>query len=263
MGIRRLGTVAVAAAVLVAGCDYGATTSATHVADTSAQFEGLLHNDSSGSLTYWFEYGLTPEMGSRTPNRSMSFASPGARPVSGMVLGLDEGTTYHYRLCARNPDGGGLCGAPVSFTTTAGRDSVQGLGISVEMPEIGYHVGTLIDASSLPDGTDVQGHASTSPGSAYFRIPDEGPVTCLRVDGNRASIGFLADMSEWDPTLPPLNVIVHVQDGGPMNDLFIVSQVDVEPTTCPDPDIAFDAEPSLPNLPQPVTRGDLVVHDHS
>jgi hypothetical protein len=256
MGVRRLGAVAVMVGLLAA-CDYGEATSATYVADTTAQLDGRLHNDSTGSLSYWFEYGPTRELGSRTASGSLTFTSAGTKPVSQTVFGLEEGTTYFYRLCARNPDGGGMCGAAQVFTTTSGRDSVNGLGVSFEIPELGHHVGTIIDASSLPDGTDVEGHASTSPGTAYFRLPDEGEVTCLRVDGNRASVGFVADLSVYDPSLPMVNVLVHVQDGGVTNDLFIVSHVAEEPTTCPDPDVAFATE-----LPQFTTRGDLVVHDH-
>jgi phosphodiesterase/alkaline phosphatase D-like protein len=66
------------------------------------------------ATTWWFEYGTSTGYGSRTPSRSAGSGS--ARTVTAAVSGLRPGTTYHYRLVARN-DAGTSRGANASFTT--------------------------------------------------------------------------------------------------------------------------------------------------
>jgi hypothetical protein len=259
MEVRRLGAVAVLA-LLLAACDYGTTAPPTHVADTSAVLEGTLHTDDAGStVTWWFEYGPTTALGTTTPERSGTFYPGGTNlPVQATVTGLDEGTTLHYRSCVRNAAGGGICGAIQSFTTTTGRDSVQGLGITEQIPMLGYALGAYADASAEADGSSPEGIASRSPGTYYFRIADEGPVVCLRVEGNRAAVGYLADWTIIDPTLPLVPIVLHIEDNGPTGDRYAVDVVDESPTTCPDPDDLLDAVAG-----NPVLIGDgFVVHDH-
>jgi hypothetical protein len=256
MGVRRLGAVAVLA-VLLAACDVGQAHEASQVDDTSATLEAYIHSDAEGAgnetLTWWFEYGSTPAFGSTTPEVTSDVPNGQARLVASTVTGLDEGTTYHFRACVR----GGLCGRVLTFTTTSERDSVHGLGVSTEIPELGYHVGASVDVSASPDGSDPVGRASRSPGVHYFRLPDEGVVTCLRVEGDRASIGFLADYTMFDPSLPLVPVVIYVEDVGTAGDRFTTELPAEVPTSCPDPDVALDS----PGV-QTVTRGDFVVHDH-
>jgi hypothetical protein len=61
------------------------------------------------AATYWFEYGLTTNYGSRAPGAQNADASAGDGnepvPVSWYVNGLEPGKTYHYRLVARNAEG--------------------------------------------------------------------------------------------------------------------------------------------------------------
>ena len=67
------------------------------------------------ATNWWFEYGTTTGYGSQTASRSAG--SGGApRAVSAAVSGLRPGTTYHYRLVARN-DAGTTRGADASLTT--------------------------------------------------------------------------------------------------------------------------------------------------
>lgn len=257
---RRTLVAVLAAGLLLAACDHGATSPPTHVADTSAVLEGALHTDDAGStVTWWFEYGATTALGNATPEQTLTFpAGSTAAQVEATVTGLDEATTHHYRTCVRNARGGGLCGAVQSFTTTAGRDSVHGEGVSSAIPEIGYYVGAIVEASSEPDGSSPVGDASRTPGVHYFRIADEGPVTCLEVEGNRASVGYSADYSMYDPSLPPAHILLHIEDNGAAGDRFVVDVLTEAPTTCPDPDVVLDAE-----VGETVTMLDgFVVHDH-
>ena len=258
MGFRRIIGVAGLVA-LVAACDVGVTHPSIYVDDTSALLQGSLTTEDAGStVTWWFEYGTTLAFGSTTPEQSLTFR-PGATSaqVAAVVTGLDEGTTYFHRTCVRNERGGGVCGAPQSFTTTSGRDSVQGTGIAGAIPELGYYLGVDVDASSAADGSDLEGTASRSPGVHYFRLPDEGVVTCLRVDGNRASVGFLADYTMYDPSLPLVPVVLYVEDNGATGDRFSSALPAAPQTTCPDPDPVLDGTAG-----NTVVLGDLVVHDH-
>lgn len=252
----RAAAVTVGVLLLVA-CDYGVADPPTHVADTSAVLEGTLHTDVPGTtLTWWFEYGPTASLGSATPERTATFQPGRTTPIAveATVVGLAEATTYQYRTCVRNPQGGELCSSTRAFTTTQGRDSVHGLGVSFEIVDQGLVIGADIDASSAADGSGATGHASRAPGLYYPRVWDAGPVTCLRAEGDMATVGFIGDYSNRG--LPPVNLVVYVDDNGATGDRFAVELVASTPTTCPDPgDLTGAAWQTL-------VRGDFVVHDH-
>lgn len=248
---------AAAGVLLLAACDVGVTDPPTHVADTSAVLEGTLQTDDAGTtLTWWFEYGPTTSYGSTTAERTATFLPGRTTPIAveATVTGLAHGTTYHYRTCVRNARGGGLCGAARTFTTTSGRDSVHGLGVSFEIIDQGFTIGVDIDASSAPNGSSATGQAARSPGLYYERIWDAGPVTCLRAEDDMATVGFVGDYSVNG--LPPVNLVVYVDDNGSSGDRFAVDIVASTPTSCPDPDDLTEASW------QTLIRGDLVVHDH-
>jgi len=67
------------------------------------------------ATNWWFEYGTTTGYGSQTASRSAGSGGV-PRAVSAAVSGLKPGTTYHYRLVARN-DAGTTRGADASLTT--------------------------------------------------------------------------------------------------------------------------------------------------
>jgi phosphodiesterase/alkaline phosphatase D-like protein len=73
--------------------------------------------DSRGHSTSWyFEYGTKTSYGLRTSTRTQSSTS-GARSVSEAITGLTAGTSYHFRLVAKNSAGTSY-GADAVFTTT-------------------------------------------------------------------------------------------------------------------------------------------------
>ena len=75
------------------------------------------------STNWWFEYGTTTGYGSQTASRSAG-SGGSARAVSAGLSGLRPGTTYHYRLVARN-DAGTTRGADLTFAT---------LGVTLTIP---------------------------------------------------------------------------------------------------------------------------------
>jgi len=91
------------------------TGSTTGTTPTGSTLTGSV--DSRGHSTSWnFEYGPTTSYGLRTSTRSQS-SSGGARSVSETITGLTGGTSYHFRLVAKNSSGTSF-GADAVFTTT-------------------------------------------------------------------------------------------------------------------------------------------------
>lgn len=251
--------------LVLSACASGRTGEATEVTDRSAVLTGTVGDVGSGTVRYWFEYGTTTSYGSETPRRTVEVPDARTRPsVLETVDGLAGSTTYHLRLCARNSRGRGICGGDRTFTTTAGRDSVTGTGTVLSIPELGYAYGAELDASSDPDGTDPRGRGLTGPGALYFRLVDAGDVTCLQVDGNRATIGFEADPVDFGqpPETPTPSKLVFVEDNGPAGDRLNHRTVAEAPTVCPAAtDADFAPLPIGGGVPPILTTGDFVVRD--
>ena len=239
--------------LLAAGCDYGVTAAPHHVADTSARLQGIAYADDAETLTWWFEYGPTWELGSTTPEQTHTTPFAGGTEVEATITGLDEGTTYVYRTCVRNALGRVLCGAREVLTTTSGRDSVHGSWFYFD-PLLRLYLGASADVSAEADGTDLEGSASVSPGSLRPYLADEGPATCLRVAGRRAVVGFIGDLSAYGE--PPTYWLLYVDDG-PTGDRFWSVRVDAEVTACPDPTVVPSGA-----FEWPVPADSFVVHDH-
>jgi hypothetical protein len=88
---------------------------ASSVGMSSARLNGTV-SPNGLATTWYFEYGTSSRYGAKTPTRG---AGSGSRPrnASFGLTRLRAGTTYHYRLVARNAQGTRR-GADVTFTTT-------------------------------------------------------------------------------------------------------------------------------------------------
>lgn len=263
--LRGLG-IAIALTLVAASCAIGVTLPASDITDHGARLTGEVRNTITGPTEYWFEYGPTTVYGASTPHRSLDVSDTTiGYPVSEDVIGLAVGTLHHYRVCALATDGKGVCGADRTFTTTGDRDSVTGTATVFSITHLGYAIGGSFSASSDPDGGHPAGTASTSPGVFYFRFTDSGPVTCLHVEGNRATIGFVSDPARFGlpSEILPVFVLAYVEDNGPTGDRFGMS-TRPSPIACPAPTAADFADFSVPGfdpIPPVVTSGDFVVHD--
>ncbi len=98
------------------------TSAATNVATTSATFNGAYTNGLN--YTYWFDYGTTPSVTSKTPQTTINSTSG---TIIKSITGLTVNTTYYYRLVLQIGAGAPVYGAtlnfktpslPLSFTTT-------------------------------------------------------------------------------------------------------------------------------------------------
>lgn len=212
-----------ATALLLAACGFGITGAATAIGSASATLTGVASRIEPGEITYWFEYGTTDSYGMATESQTLSITA--AIPVESVVVGLDPHTSYHYRLCVDDDKGHGLCGKDRTFSTTAPSDTVVG---NAAIVTVGAEFGVVVDARSDWDGADPAGTASIYPGDAGgFR---DGIVSCLRVVGDRASIGFVPARSVDD------NALIFVEQAGPDGrSRFFITVVDEPPSVCPAP----------------------------
>jgi len=105
-------------AAVLAGCAGGYTQPGADVTETSATVHGLVFDPLDATIQYWFEYGPTKDYGGETPRRSLVINDRDNHPVSENLTGLDPGTTYHFRVCAKQLVA--LCAGDRTFTTGGG-----------------------------------------------------------------------------------------------------------------------------------------------
>lgn len=103
------------AAPAAAATEVATTEAATDLTRTGATLHGTVDAPVHGA-SYVFEYGTTTEYGSYT---EVGVADAGVTQVSADLIGLEPGTTYHYRLWALYK-GEGFVGEDLSLTTLDG-----------------------------------------------------------------------------------------------------------------------------------------------
>jgi hypothetical protein len=90
---------------------------ATGVSSAGATMNAAI-NPNSSATSYFFEFGIGSDYGSRIPGTATAVGSDsGDHPVSQVLSGLAPGTTFHYRVVAVNALGFTSTGADISFTT--------------------------------------------------------------------------------------------------------------------------------------------------
>ncbi len=99
------------------------TGSASSVTSSSATLNGTV-NPQGQSTEYYFEYGTSVSYGSKTPGKSAG-SGTGDVSVSAEITGLTPGTTYHFRLVAKNSVGTSY-GENKNFTTEAAKEKPGG-----------------------------------------------------------------------------------------------------------------------------------------
>jgi len=91
------------------------TGAASSIMASSARLNGTINPH--GKTTQWyFQYGLTPFYGSKSP-LAPGLTGSSVMPVSALISGLNGGRTYHFQLVAVN-SGGPSYGADATFSTT-------------------------------------------------------------------------------------------------------------------------------------------------
>jgi hypothetical protein len=172
-------------AVAGTGCAVGVRQPATNVTDTGATLNGTVLSTTGGPGSWYIEYGPTPARTESTPVRTIDFEVNEIEPVSEPVTGLEPGTTYHFAVCAEDGENPGqpFCSPDRTFTSLAAAgDSARGAGRSLDFT-------FDFAASSGPSGENPTGTFS----GEYADFHLEGPVICLNVDGNAATLVFTHD----------------------------------------------------------------------
>jgi hypothetical protein len=151
------------------------TGAAGALTDSQAELGGTI-DTFGGQTSYHFEYGLTSNYGSRIPAVQEAPAGNNRLPraVARIVTGLQSGTTYHYRLVAKN-DAGESAGADRTFTT-AGPDDVapqRGYEQVTPVDKRGAQVNSTFRAQSAPDGSAVLVNTVSSPTDATTTLLNE------------------------------------------------------------------------------------------
>jgi hypothetical protein len=135
------------------------TGSASGVGQSGATLNGTVTPNGTATTAY-FEYGLTTNYGSQTPNQNMgSGATPAA--VSAGVTGLTCGTPYHFRLVGTNT-AGTVPGADQVLTTTACSPTV----VTGNATGVGQS-GATLNGTVTPNGTATTAHFEYGPTTSY------------------------------------------------------------------------------------------------
>jgi hypothetical protein len=240
---------AIVVAVAVSSCAVGVRRAPTLLGATSATLNGAVLSTTGGPGSWYIEYGPTEARTERTPTRTISFEANEIEPVSEPVDGLEPGTTYHFAVCAEDSENPGdpFCSPDQTFTTHNG-DSVAGRA-SYDFD----NTIALISALSTESGQAPTGRVDFTYFSLSQATSEGGPVTCVNVSGNRATVGFKLDR--------PLNParrggLLLIEDNGTPGigvDNVRTRPLPDEPTQCPP-----NTETYTENA---IQSGDLYVHD--
>ena len=158
---------------------------ASSVSPTSAKLHGAV-TPNGQSTTWWFEYGTSTGYGSHTSSHSAGSGRT-ATSVAATVKSLKPGTTYHYRLVARNASGT-VYSADAAFATTGAPLSQTGSAQNV-----------TADAAVLTGTVDTHGRATTW-WFEYGGSTTYGHSTPSRSAGSRAGLQAVgAQLSNLTP----------------------------------------------------------------
>ncbi|MHB8644050.1 MAG: phage tail protein [Gaiellaceae bacterium] len=138
------------------------TAAASSVGTTSATLNGS-ENPNGQATSWWFEYGTTTSYGATTPSKN---AGSGSSSVveKATISSLAAGTTYHYRLVAKNAAGTSR-GADQSFATT---------GVTIHAPALdvvyGHTVALTGTVSTGAAGESVSVYAKRYGQSSFVSV---------------------------------------------------------------------------------------------
>ncbi len=99
------------------------TNSAVSPTDTTAIVNGTV-NPKGSFTSYWYEYGKTADLGSKTNNQTMGSGFVTIQ-APGYITNLTKNTTYYFRLVAENQNGR-VAGTEYTFKTTDGTPAPTG-----------------------------------------------------------------------------------------------------------------------------------------
>jgi hypothetical protein len=178
------------------------TGGATSISDSSAELTATIKNTFGGLTTYRFEYGLTTSYGNVAPLGIEADAGNERTPrtFGQAISGLQLGTTYHFRIVAKNAAGESV-GADQTFATT-GSGPVRAYERVTPEVKQGGSINSLLGFQVADDGAEVsyilnQAQASASSAPLFSRSLSR-----------RSPTGWL----DWQPLDPPISVTTRIAE---------------------------------------------------
>ena len=158
------------------------TLPATNITATTAMLSGLL-NAGGAPTTFYFQYGLTTNYGSVSPNQLLTTSLNGQLTLSNFLTSLTPGSVYHFQAVATNAVGTNY-GGDLTFTNPFGGT----------LPYAFTAPATLANGASA----QMNGFASAngSPGYAWFEWGTSvgyGVTTPLVAVGTNFSVAFVTN----------------------------------------------------------------------
>jgi hypothetical protein len=118
-------------------------------------------NPKGAATTYQFEYGTTTAYGSKAPATAEGIGSgQSAVPIAKQIGGLTEGTTYHYRVVAKN-EVATVYGADQSFSTPFMPDATTEPAAPVGPNE------AVLQGTVDPNGSETEYHFEYGTTTSY------------------------------------------------------------------------------------------------
>ena len=190
---------AIVVAVVVSSCAVGVRGPATEVGKTSATLNGKVLSTTGGPGSWFIEYGTTAARTEKTPTRTIDFVANESRSVAEPVDGLEQGTTYHYAVCAEDGENPGdpFCSPDQTFKTDFDpADYHPTLTVESACGPLPHNTNTVrVAISGLPPNRDFTG---------TLEFPGGGSGTAtIRADANGAFEDFFEDgmAGTWTATV--------------------------------------------------------------
>ena len=180
------------------------TGGSSKITEVSAMIAGQV-TPNGLATSYHFDYGQSTAYGSTTRTASVPASSPVA--VSATLRGLRPGTTYHYRLAARNANGTSY-GRDQKFTTTSRLSvTLSGLARSYRISDVikrglalrvGCNQACSIAGALLPpiSSSKRRGHRPARRHHVAIQLPIGGGTALLRRAGTATLTLRLSDAGE-------------------------------------------------------------------
>lgn len=161
--------------------------------DTTAVVTGsVIPNGAFAS--YWYEYGLTASLGSKTPNQNVG-SGYAVIPAPVYITNLAANRTYYFRLVAENAYGR-VAGAQYTFQTTQGTPPPVG---SAPFAKTFAASGVTRTTANLNGGVDPN-QASTQHWFEYGKTASLGNTTAfVSVGSGNAEVPASISLSDLEP----------------------------------------------------------------
>ncbi len=169
------------------------TNSSVSPSDTTAIVNGSV-NPKGAFTSYWYEYGNTADLGSKTGNQTMGsgFVSISA---PGYITNLVKNTTYYFRLIAENQYGR-AAGSQFTFKTTEGNPPPVG---SIPTTK-SISANSISRASASLRGEVTPNKNMTQYWFEYGKTAELGNVSAFSTAGEgSAKVPVFISLSELEP----------------------------------------------------------------